>query len=118
MLHKDQLQFCCHQILKFLLFKCLYHKRWQFSCHLTTGINVKNFSLENVLSHIVYRTKICVSLYHKGWQFGCQLTTGINIKDVSLENVYACYNKLHKNKCKFILYGVAVQLPPNYRYKY
>ena len=87
MLHKDQLQFCCHQILKCMLSSVsLYHKGWQFSCHLTTGINVKDLSLENVLPHIVYCTKISVSLYHKEWQFSCHLTTGRNVQDLLLEN--------------------------------
>ena len=31
-----------------------------------SGINVKDLSLENVLPHIVYCTKINVSLNHKG----------------------------------------------------
>ena len=66
----------------------LYHKEWQFSCHLTTGINVKDLSLENVLPHIVYCTKISVSLYYKGWQLSCHLTTGRKIKDLSLEIFY------------------------------
>ena len=44
----------------------LYHKEWQLSCHLTTGRNVQDLSLENVLPQIVYCTKISVSLYHRG----------------------------------------------------
>ena len=35
----------------------LYHKEWQFSCHLTTGRNVQDLLLENVLPQNVYCTK-------------------------------------------------------------
>ena len=59
-----------------------------------SGINVKDLSLENVLPHIVYCTKINVSLNHKGGgQISCHLITGSNVKDLSLGNVF-----LHKNK--------------------
>ena len=60
---------------------------WQFSCHHITGRNIKELSLESVLSQIVYCANISVSLYYKGWQFSCHLTTGRNVKDSSLENV-------------------------------
>ena len=52
-----------------------------------TGRNIKEISLESVLSQIVHCAKIRVSLYYKGWQFSCHLTTGRNVKDSSLENV-------------------------------
>ena len=64
----------------------LYHKGWQFSCHLPTGINVKDVSLE-MFYGILFIAQKRLSLYHKGWQFSCHLPTGINVKDVSLENV-------------------------------
>ena len=57
----------------------LHHKGWHFSCHLTTGRNVEDLSLENVLPQIVYCTKISVSLYH----MKCHHITGRNVKDLS-----------------------------------
>ena len=60
----------------------LYHKEWQFSCHLTKGRNIKDLSVENLLPH-----KIRVSFYHKEWQFSCHHISGRNDKDLSLKNV-------------------------------
>ena len=82
-----------------MLFKrvSLYHKGWQFSCHLTTGIKLKDSPLANVKPHIVYCTKISVSLYHKESHI-----TGKNVKDLLPENVFTADCLLHKNKCKFI----------------
>ena len=51
----------------------VYEKGRQFSCHLITGSNVKDFSLVNVLPQIVYCTKISVSSYYNGWQVCCHL---------------------------------------------
>ena len=65
---------------------CLYHKGWQFCCHLITSRNVKDLSL-GFFNAIVYCTKVSVSLYHKGWHFCCHLITGRNVKDLSLGNV-------------------------------
>ena len=47
----------------------LYYKGWQFSCHLTTGRNVKDSSLENVLQQIVYCTKISLVHIIRGGSF-------------------------------------------------
>ena len=98
--------------------KCkLIPKGWQFRCHLITGKNDMDLSLENVylilykydslyrkgwqfschlitgrnvmdlLFLILLEYEISVSLYHKVWRFSCRLITGRNVKDLSLENV-------------------------------
>ena len=76
-LHKNKCNFITYgvavQLPRAKISVSLYYKGWQFSCHLTTGRNVKDSSLENVLPQIVYCTKISVSSYYKRWQFCCHL---------------------------------------------
>ena len=93
----------------------LYHKELQISCHLTTGRNNQDFSLEKGLLEIVYCTKISVSLYHMGRQFSCHHITGRNVQDLSLENGLTQIVYCTKISVQFIPYGEAVQLPPYYR---
>ena len=47
----------------------------------------------------------------RGWQSSCHLITGRNVKDVSLENALTHIDLVGK----FILKGVAIQLPHNTR---
>ena len=54
------------------------------NCHLITGRNVKDLSLENV-DLILFHFE-CESLYIKAWQFSCHLLIGRNAKDLSLES--------------------------------
>ena len=74
-------------------------------CHLITGRNVKDFSLENV-DLILFEYE---SLYLKVCQFSCHLIIGRNVKDVSLESG-KCFTSfcLSTKISKFILKGVAV----------
>ena len=39
----------------------LYQKGWQSNCHLITGRNVKDVSLENVLPHIDQRSNLALA---------------------------------------------------------
>ena len=66
----------------------LYKKGWQFSCHLITGINVKDVSPENVYLILFKYENKCVSLYQKGRQLSCHLIIGRNIKELSLEHFH------------------------------
>ena len=59
----------------------LYQKGWQFSCHIITGRNVKDLSLENV--YLIFLSKKAYT--KKGCQFSCHLVTGRKVKDLSLE---------------------------------
>ena len=52
------------------------------NCHLITGRNVKDLSLENV-DLILFEYE---SLYLKAWQFSCHIIIGRNVKDLSLES--------------------------------
>ena len=58
---------------------------------------LKDLSLENVLPHIIYCTKISVSLYYKGWQFSCHLTTG-RLEDLKVLRL----SPDHLNKVKIV----------------
>ena len=83
----------------------LYHKEWQFSCHLTTGRNVQHLSLENFLPQIVYCTKIRVSFYHIGRQFSCHHITGRNTKHLSLKKCLTADCLLHKKMEVYTIRG-------------
>ena len=75
------------------------------NCHLITGRNVKDLSLENVeLIFFEYE-----SLYLKAWQFSCHLIIGRNFKAKSLESG-KCFTSfcLSTKIRKFIPKGVAV----------
>ena len=75
------------------------------NCHLITGRNVKNLSLENV-DLILFEYE---SLYLKAWQFSCHLIIGRNGKDLSLESGKNLTSFCLSAKIsKFIPKGVAV----------
>ena len=75
------------------------------NCHLKTGRNVKDLSLENVYL-ILFEYE---NLYLKVWQFSCHLIIGRIVKDLSLESG-KCFTSfcLSAKISKFIPKGVAV----------
>ena len=75
------------------------------NCHLITGSNVKDLSLEHV-DLILFEYE---SLYLKAWQFSCHLIICRNVKDLSLESG-KCFTSfcLSMKISKFIPKGLAV----------